>query len=207
MQGRYLLKVISSMMKDANMVFKVLISALLTLLAAGCQYPFEFSSEGEARQEVLAQDASFGGILKKKAELDENIAGLKSDLSKKENQTRSKIMALKREHSLEKEKILTRVKELDRQFDPYRIEMKQKIMEFSAELKLREASLSATNRMISKLRKLVEQNSESEDMAKDISKWQEKITLQSNIAESLKEEISHLRKEIRLVRLKLKLIR
>lgn len=193
--------------KEANMVLRIFISALSLLLVAGCQYPFEFGSENEIRQEVLAQDASFGDVLKKKAELDESIAGLKSDLSSKENETRSKILTLKRELDSEKEKILTKIKDLDRQFDPYRIEMKQKVMEFSAELKLREASLTATNRMISKLKKLVEQNSESKDMTEEVSKWQEKITRRSNTAESLKEEISYLRKKIRLVRLKLKLIR
>jgi len=189
------------------MVLRIFISVLLLLLAAGCQYPLEFSSENEIRQEVLAQDPSFGNILKKKAELDENIAGLKSDLSSKENEARSKMLVLKNELSLEKERILAEIKEFDKRFDPYRIEMKQKIMEFSAELKLREASLTATNRMISKLKKLVEQNSESEDMAEEVSKWQEKITHQSDIAESLKENASHLRDKIRLVRLKLKLIR
>jgi hypothetical protein len=189
------------------MALRILISVLSLLLVAGCQYPLEFSSENEIRQEVLAQDSSFGNILKKKAELDENIAGLKSDLSGKENEARSKILILKRELSLEKEKTSTRIKELNKRFDPYRIEMKQKIMEFSAELKLREASFTATNRMISKLKKLVEQNSESKDMAEEVSKWQEKIARQSDIAESLKENVSHLRKKIRLVRLKLKLIR
>ncbi len=188
------------------MVFRILISALALLLVTGCQYPLEFSSASEIRQEVLAQDASFGDILKKKAELDEKIAGLKSDLSSKENEARSKVLTLKRGLNAEKKDILTKIKDLDRQFDPYRIELKQKIMEFSAELRLKEASLTATNRMISKLNKLVEQNSESSDMIEEVSKWQEKITHQSNIAESLTEEISYLSKEMRLVRLKLKLI-
>ncbi len=193
--------------KKAKMVLRIFISVLLLILAAGCQYPLEFSSENEIRQEVLAQDPSFGDTLKKKSELDESIASLKSDLSAKENEARSKILVLKNELSLQREKILTKIKELDKRFDPYRIEMKQKIMEFSAELKLREASLTATNRMISKLKKLVEQNSESEDMKEEIFKWQEKITRQSDISESLKENASHLRDKIRLVRLKLKLIR
>jgi len=61
--------------------------------------------------------------------------------------------------------------------------------------------------MVLKLNKLVEQNSESKDMVEEVSKWQDKITCQSNTAESLREEITHLRKEIRLVRLKSKLIR
>jgi len=189
------------------MALRLLTFALSLLLIAGCQYPFEFSSESEIRQEVLAQDASFGEVLKKKAELDENVAGLKSDLSGKDNETRAKILTLKRELDVEREKIVTRIKELDRQFDPYRVEMRQKVMEFSAELKLREASLTATNRMISKLNKLVEQNSESKNMTAEVSKWQEKITTQSNTAQNLKEEIANLRKEIRLVQLKLKLIR
>ncbi len=189
------------------MGLRIFISALFLFLVAGCQFPLEFSSESEIRQEVLSQDASFGDVLKKKAELDEKIAGLRSDLSGKENEARSKILALKRGLSLGKETIVTRIKELDRQFDPYRVEMRQKVMELSAELKLREASLSATNKMILKLGKLVEQNSESKDMVEEVSKWQEKITHQSNIVEGLREEMTHLRKEIRLVRLKLKLIR
>ena len=189
------------------MELKIFIPVLSLLLVAGCQYPLEFSTESEMRQEVLAQDASFGDTLKKKAELDEGIASLKSDLSSKENDTRSKMLALKREFNSEKEKIVTKIKELDRRFDPYRVELRQKVMEFSAELKLRESSLSATNKMVLKLNKLVEQNSESKDMVEEVSKWQEKITRQSNTAESLREEITHLRKEIRLVRLKSKLIR
>ncbi len=189
------------------MFFKKSIAVICLLLMAGCRYPFEFKSEGEIREEVLADDPSFSSILKQKAELDENIAGLKSDLSSKENAVNAKILALKRDFASEKDKILNRIKELDRQFDPYRLEMKQKIMELSAELKLKESSLSATNRMVSKLKKLVEQNSGSEDMKADISKWQVKIEAQSRTAEALRQEIADLRKKIRIVRLKLKLIR
>ncbi len=49
------------------MELKIFIPVLSLLLVAGCQYPLEFSTESEMRQEVLAQDASFGDTLKKKS--------------------------------------------------------------------------------------------------------------------------------------------
>lgn len=188
------------------MVYRIAVFIACLLALTGCQYPFEFGSESEIREEVLSKDPSFKSVLKQKAELDAKIAGLKSELANKENSIKSQILGLKRQLSAEKGKTSADIRELERQFEPYRLEMKQKIMELNAELKLRESSLSATNKMVSKLRKLIEQNSAAEGMKEEISEWQAKIDSQSLIAENLQNDIAGLRKKIRLTRLKLKLI-
>ena len=179
----------------------------ILLLSGGCQYPFEFASEKEIREEVLSQDPSFGGLLKKKATIDEEITSLKSEVSKKANEINAKISTLKRELLLAKEHNTAIAKELDQQLDPFRIELNQKSMELMAELKLKESSLSSTRSMITRLRKMIEQSSSAEEMASEVPKWQDKIKYHSQQADNLQKEVTDLRSEIRLIRLKSKLLK
>ncbi len=189
------------------MFYRLVILVTLLVFLSGCQYPFEFRSETEIREEVLEQDPSFGAILKHKAEMDEQIGELKSELNTKVNEIDSKVLTLKRELSSTRDQINTKIVELNQQLDPDRIELKQHLMELTSELKLRESSLSATNKMIARLNKLIKQSSLDENMADEVSKWQDKIGLLVQQARAFESDIISTREKIKLLRLKLKLIK
>jgi chromosome segregation ATPase len=182
-----------------------LYSALI--LISGCRYPFDLRLESEMRQEVIESDPSFSAILDKKAELDEKITELRSGLSLSANEIKSKILALKRELSLLRQETTGRTEAISRELDPHRSEIRQNLMELSAEYKLRQSSLSAINRMIAGLKRLSKQSGQISDSGDDVSKWQEKIDYQSRQADILRQEISTLRQEIRILRFKQKLLR
>jgi hypothetical protein len=188
------------------MVFKFLASFFTIILLSGCQYPFEFKSASEIRQEVLDNDPAFEDVLHKKAELDEKIASLNAEQSLKAREIESRTLALRRELQLSKENLAERIALLNSQLDPQRSGIRQRIMEFSTELKLKKSSLSAVQKMIADLNRLSRQGPVHETETKDILRLQDKIDTQQMQADSLTQDIAGLRAKIRLLRLKLRLL-
>ena len=180
---------------------------LAVILLAGCQYPIDFRSEEEIKEDVLGQDPSFGTILGKKAVIDTKMAELRSQLNAKKAEIDSSILVLRREYTSVKENITTNIKELDSQIEPYRQELIERIRSLSAQLKLKESSLSATNKMINRLDKLVVEGKTSKELSKEAPRWKEKIVDLNKQAKELEEEISTDRTKLRLNRLKLRLIK
>lgn len=188
------------------MAYKVFILFLIVISIAGCQYPFEFKTASEIRQEVLDNDPAFEEILRKKTELDEKIASLNSEQSLKAGEIESRMLALRKELQMSKENAAQRIALLNSQLDPYRSEIKQRIMEFSTELRLKQSSLSAVYKMISDLNKLSKQNPVQEAGTEDALRLRDKINYQQQQADTLKQDIAELRAKIRLLRFKLKLL-
>jgi hypothetical protein len=188
------------------MAYKLLICFLLILLLSGCQYPFEFKSASEIRQEVLEHDPAFESVLRVKTELDEKIASLNVEQSLKAREIESRMLSLKRELQLSKENTAERIAILHSQLDPQRSEIKQRIMEFSTEFKLKQSSLSAVRKMIAELNRLIKQGPEHEQDSEDNLRLRDKIDAQQRQADILMQDIAGLRAEIRLLRFKLKLL-
>jgi len=189
------------------MRWALIIAIIVPLVAMGCQYPFEFRTQKEIRDEVLDRDPLFASLLDKKSGIDEKIKGLREELGIKKGEINSKVLVLKQELSFSRQQTDSRIKELDAQLTPYREELKQKIQELVIELKLKESSVSAANKMALKLEKMVAQGSTSESLAKEAPKWQNKIaSLRSQIQE-LETGIVSIREKIRLIRLKLRLLK
>jgi len=180
---------------------------LVVLLAvSGCRYPFEFKPKEEIKGEVLEKEPSFSSVLEKKAELDKQVKALRMELSNEKGRTNSKILTLKQELQATAARINSSIKKLDAQLDIHRIGLKSEIKELVVELKLKESSLGATNKNIAKLQNLIERGDESENLAEEAPKWQEKIPALRAQAQELETEVSSLRKKIHLNRLKLKLL-
>jgi uncharacterized protein YdcH (DUF465 family) len=188
------------------MFFKFLPYFFVIILLSGCQYPFEFRSTSEIRQEVLDNDPAFESVLQKKAEIDEKIASLNAEQSLKAREIESRMLSLKRELQLSRQNAAERVASLESQLDPQRSEIKQRITEFSTELKLNQSSLSAVRKMIADLNRLKGQRPAQEQETEDSLRLREKIETQQRQAESLTQDIADLRAKIRLLRLKLKLL-
>jgi hypothetical protein len=188
------------------MVFKFLAYFFVIILLSGCQYPFEFRSASEIRQEVLDSDPAFETVLQKKAELDEKIASLNAEQSLKAREIESRMLALKRELQLSKENAAKQISLLKSQLDPQRSEIRQRITEFSTEFKLNQSSLSAVRKMIADLDKLKGQRPAQDMETEDSLRLREKIETQERQAESLTQDIADLRAKIRLLRLKLKIL-
>jgi predicted nucleotidyltransferase len=179
---------------------------LIISLISGCQFPLEFKPESEIRQEVLDSDPAFEEILQEKSEVDENIASLNAEQRLKAHEVESKILALKREQQISKEEITKRIASVNSQLDPYRLEIRQRIMEFETELKLKQSSLSAVRKMIYDLNKLVSQGPEQDPDSEDSLRLRDKIDTQRRQADILAQDIADLRADIRILRLKLKLL-
>jgi len=180
---------------------------LITLLvASGCKYPFEFRPLEEIRGEVLEKDPSFADVLDQKQKHNEKIKALKTQLSSEKGRINSKIAALRQEFEATQAKINEEIRKIDAHLDVHRLNLKSQIEELVIELKLKESSLAATNKNIAKLQNLVESGEESENLAEEAPKWKEKIPALRTQAQELEGEVSSLRKQIRLNRLKLKLL-
>jgi len=189
------------------MRWALIIAIIVPLAATGCQYPFEFRTQEEIRDEVLDRDPLFASLLDKKSGIDEKIKGLREEISIKKGEINSKVLVLKQELNVFRQQTDSRIKELDAQLSPYREELKQKIQELVIELKLKESSASAANKMALKLEKIVEQGSTSESLAKEAPKWQNKITSLRSQIQELETELASIRQKINLIRLKLRLLK
>lgn len=185
----------------------IIVVMIAGLMFAGCQYPFEFRTQEEIKDEVLGKDSSFASLLDRKTKIDEKVKGLRQELIIKKSEINSKVLVLKQELDTFRQQIDSRIKELDAQLIPYREDLKQRINELVIELKLKESSVSAAKKTVLKFERIVEQGSSSEDLAKETPKWQDKIaSLKSQIKE-LETEISSVREKINLNRLKLRLLK
>jgi len=188
------------------MAYKIFIPLLIAILISGCQYPLEFKSASEIRQEVLDNDPAFGEILQKKTELDEKITSLNSEQSLNAREIESRMLALRKEMQAAKENVAQRTALLSSQLDPYRLEIKQRIMEFSTELRLKQSSLSAARKMIVDLNKLTKQIPVQATGTEDSLRLRDKIDTQHQQVDTLTQDITELRAKIRLLRFKLKLL-
>lgn len=180
--------------------------ALSLLWLGGCQLPFEFRTTEEIRKEVLGKDPAFSDILDEKAKLDEQARALKSEFKDKKKLLDKEISGLRKELRSAKEYADSRIKGIDSQLDPFREKLKLEIKRLTAELKLKESSFSATKRTITSFNKLGQQELSSEDPAEEGLKPQDKISSLKNQAAEFESDISFLRDEIRINRLKLKLL-
>jgi|GEM_PF-946885 len=188
------------------MAYKVFISFLIVISISGCQYPLEFKSASEIRQEVLDNDPLFAEILRKKTELDGKITSLNSEQSLKAGEIEARMLALRKELQAAKENAAQRTALLNSQLDPYRLEIKQRIMEFSTELRLKQSSLSAVRKMIVDLNKLTKQIPVQATDTEDSLRLRDKIDAQYQQIDTLTQDITELRAKIRLLRFKLKLL-
>jgi DNA repair exonuclease SbcCD ATPase subunit len=190
-----------------HMDYRSFILCLTMILVSGCQYPFEFISAGEMRQEVLDDDPAFAEILQKKTGLDEEITSLNSGQALKAREIESELSTLKRELQLSGQHTARRIASLDSQLDADRSDIKQRIMEFSTEIRLKRSSLSAVHKMIADLDKLSKQQPAQEAVTEDSLRLRDKIDYQRHQADILKHDIEELGKKIRLLRFKLRLLR
>ncbi|MFA5068928.1 MAG: hypothetical protein WC487_02285 [Candidatus Omnitrophota bacterium] len=179
---------------------------IVLMTVSGCQYPFEFKSDAEIRQEVLDADPAFEEVLQRRAKLDEEIALLNSKQDMNADEIAAKILILKKELQSSKKAVSDHILSLNAQLDPQRSEIKHAVMELSTELRLKQSSLSAVRKMISDLNKLNNGNVIQDQSRDDASRLREKIDDQQRQADVLKGDISVLREKIRLLRLKLKLL-
>lgn len=173
----------------------------------GCQYPFEFKTGNEIREEVLNSDPSFAEVLDKKTKLDEEVRILLEDFTAKKRELDNKAIMLRKELKIAKEDFNNGIKKIDSQLTPYRQKLQEDIKGLVTELKLKESSLSATRKMIAGFEKLLGQSPSSENIAKESAKWKDKIASLKVQAEELEKEVSHTSDKISLNRLKLKLLK
>lgn len=184
-----------------------LLIILSLLWFEGCQFPFEFRTQEEIRKEVLDKDPAFSDILDEKAKLDEQIKALKVEFEDKKKLIEKKISSLKEELKSAKEYTDSRIRAIDSQLGPPREELKLKIKKLAAELKLKESSLAATKKAIAKFTKLTQEKGSSENLPKEAPSPQDNISSLKIQAQELERDVSFLRAEIRINRLKLKLLK
>jgi hypothetical protein len=189
------------------MRYLVVLPVCAILILSGCQGFYGPGDKEEMKREVLEKDPAFSEILSEKQEVDAQIAKLRAEFADKKREVSSKISGLKDELNFARKNSDIEIKNTDARLEPYRQDIKLRIKELLTELKLRKSSLATTRKMISKLGKLVEQKSVSEDLGKESAKWQDKITYMHNQAGDLEKEIAYIQDEIRLNRLKLKLLK
>jgi hypothetical protein len=188
-------------------MFRLALFAVFLTVLTGCQYPFEFRSEEEIKEEVLCADPSFADILGEKVSVDTKTEGLRNEYDEKSQIITSKIVAFKKDLEYLRKSTSQKIQELNSQLDPYREELSHRISELVTELKLKESSLAATKKMITRLDKMVEESDTSENLSRESTKWQGKIESLKVQAQELTEAIASLRENIRLNRLKLRLLR
>ncbi|MFC1806999.1 hypothetical protein ACFL0T_01335 [Candidatus Omnitrophota bacterium] len=188
-------------------ILLLILPMVMTPLLAGCQYPFEFRTEEEIRIEVLGVDPAFVEVLNEKEEVDEQIRSLNSELKGRHNDINNQILALKNELDTFSKSTKEKVRDINSRLDPHREVLKQNTKELITELKVKERSMSATEKMISRLNNLLDKSSESENLAKEVPKWQNKIASLKLQSQELQKEVSLIRDKIRQNRLKLKLLK
>lgn len=177
------------------------------LWLGGCQFPFEFYAKEEVKKEVLSKDPTFSNVLDEKAKLDEQIKALKAEFRDKKKLINKEISSLRERLQSAKKYMDSRIGEIDAQLNPHREELKLKIRNLAAELKLKESSLSATKKTIANFTKLTQQSRSPEEPAEEGLNLQDKIASLKTQAQELEQDASLLRDEIRINRLKLKLLK
>lgn len=172
----------------------------------GCQFPFEFQAKEEIKKEVLDKDPAFSEILEVKAGLDEQIKALKTEFRDKKKLINEEISGLREKLQSVKKYMDSRIKEINSQLNPHREELNLKIRKLVAELKLKESSLSATKKTVANFTRLTQQGRSPEELAKEMPNLQDEISSLKIQAQKLEQDVSSLRNEIRINRLKLKLL-
>lgn len=184
------------------------LSIIVLLALVGCQRPFEFRSRDEIVNEVLVKDPSFADMLEKKTKVDEQIDILKSGFDNDKRVLKGEITRLKNELRSARENRDMEIRQIDMQLEPYREGLEQRIKGLVTELKLKESSLSAINKTIASYSKLSKKKGPApEDPAAEVPAWGDKTSSLNTQAQELEKEIAFLRQELRLNRLKLKLLK
>lgn len=181
--------------------------AIFSLLwFGGCQPFFEYRDKEEMKKAVLEKDAAFSTVLEAKAKVDEQIKALKTEFRDKNKLINEEISGLREKLQSAKKYMDSRIKEIDSQLNPHREELNLKIKKLITELKLKESSLSATKRTVVNFTKLAQQDRSSKGKTQETPELENKISSLKVQVQELEQEVSTLHDEVRINRLKLRLL-
>ena len=183
----------------------------LTVSVIGCFIFLSFScnpffDRQQAKKTVLNKDPSFVSVLKEKDRINTQIKKAKSVLKIKKKEMDAAIGQLKKSYAKENKKIGVEVKNLENDLNKYVAEIKLRVNSLYEESKTKKRILKNTNSTIKEANKLLSEDSQAQLSSEEEMKWKDKLIELKSQKEDVARQIEKLNDEIKIGKLKLKLI-
>jgi chromosome segregation ATPase len=189
-------------MKDTKYVI-ILIIGLFSITNLGCDLFFD---RQQARKTVLAEDPSFASILQERDKIKSRMDKAEEALKEKKKELNSAIKELKEAFSKENKKISLEIKNLENNLNKYRDEIKLDLKKLTQELKAKKKILKNTESTIKEANKLLTEDAHAQLTSQKETGWDDKLKQLSRQRDDIVEQIDQLNEEIRVEKLKLKLL-
>lgn len=160
----------------------------------------------DLKKQVVEIDPSFEGVLDKKSELDSQIEVLRNELRDKRCEINSRIMELEEELRAARRQAYGSINELSSQLDPQRQMIKLRIGELMTALRTKEGLRGTLKNSFRDTKRLIE-NKKLELSQSEEEKWRANLEDLNRQLSSLEEEIAVLRRQARLYKEELSLLK
>jgi chromosome segregation ATPase len=181
----------------------VLIMGLFSIANLGCDLFFD---RQQARKTVLAEDPSFLNILKERDKIKSRMDKAEEALKEKKKELNSAIKELKEKFSKENKKISLEIKNLENNLDKYKDEIRLSLKKLTQELKTKKKILKNTESTIKEANKLLAEDAHAQLTSQEETDWNDKLKQLSRQRDDIVRQIDKLDEEIRIEKLKLKLL-
>ncbi|MFH0772124.1 MAG: hypothetical protein V1933_05840 [Candidatus Omnitrophota bacterium] len=191
-----------NLMKGRNFIVSVFcVCSVLCFIGCAPRRDME-----DVKKQILEFDPSFEEVLKNKSELDSQVEALRNELRDKHCEISSRIMELEEELKAARRQTYGRINEFSLQLDPQRKVIKSRISELIAALRTKESLRGTLKNSLRDAKKLLE-NKKLELPQFEEEKWRANSEDLIRQLSSLEEEIAALRRQARLYREELNLLK
>lgn len=180
----------------------VIFLSLVLIAASGCGRVSE-----DQRKEVLENDPTFRIVMEEMGKNDSEITEKKARLKGLKDEYRAKVSELRAHFRSERKRIDADIIELRRRLEPDRNKIRLRLLQMKSELGAKRSNMRSLKKMRADVSKLLKRNEKLNLSGADVADWKERHDSLSVQIDSLKGELAGLEHEVRLLKLKSRIIK
>ena len=183
------------------MIFACIAVVSPVLIFSGC-----VENNAESIKKVLTYDPSFQKLLDKKNDIQAKLSSSKADRNEKQRAIEGQIAVLKDKRSGVKADYLSSAVQLKKQIDPDRRNLYQQLLDAKNRLNDKNAELADAEKDMAEIDALVKKKDRLELTREEMQVWNKRITFLTRKKEVIVKEITDLKKDIDITKLKIKVL-
>ena len=172
------------------------------LALAGCG-----SNRQEMAKQVLEKDPKFGEVLQKKSEVDTQILEIEEDVKAVRTRVEGEVAKLNQELAAKRREANQKITELKKKLEPDQDKVKAEIKSLQLQLHEKRKSLNQVKDRIEDRRRLITKGNRTALSPEEQSKLQERMAVFEKEQTMLQDEILRLENDIKILKIKLRLIK
>jgi len=188
-------------MRDAGFL------TVIWLCASLCALPGCVRNEAEMEKEVLAHDASFKEAIDKRNSLRSEIDARQEACRQKEAEIDEKIESLKAQKVQDRKEYARQAAQIKRQLDPDKRDLERELIEFARQYKRKKEELNNIERDMDEINDLITKKDDLALSQEEILTWNERLAALTKKKTLAVQEKDKLQKEIRITKLKVKVLK